>query len=165
MGMFSILKLMKVSYEITYAISSTQLNFPWYGKNKPPNQCKADKLTQLDKNMFKIKKVTCKQTVTWPFHFAHFEHVLPTKKIIYTEEMCPILSFCRKHFWPIGKLTWLDKNIFHWSVETGIKYFTTIINYYCPLVLSAGHNWELLIAPKHRPLCYKKIRTTTTTAF
>ena len=54
--MFSILKLMKVSHEITYAISSTQLNFPWYGKNKPSNQSKADKLTQWTKTCLKSKR-------------------------------------------------------------------------------------------------------------
>ena len=27
------------------------------------------------------------------------------------------------------------------------------------------HNWKLLIACPHRPLCFKKIRTTTTTMF
>ena len=30
-------------------------------------------------------------------------------------------------------------------------------------VLSTCHNWELLIACPHRPLCLKKIRATTTT--
>ena len=32
-------------------------------------------------------------------------------------------------------------------------------------VLSTCHNWELLIAWPHRPLCFKKTRTTTTSAF
>ena len=32
-------------------------------------------------------------------------------------------------------------------------------------VLSTFHNWELLIARPHWLLCFKKIRTTTTTAF
>ena len=32
-------------------------------------------------------------------------------------------------------------------------------------VLSNCYNWELLIANPHRPLCFKKIRKTTTTAF
>ena len=35
--------------------------------------------------------------------------------------MCLIFNFCGKYFWPIGKLIWLDKNIFHSRVETCIK--------------------------------------------
>ena len=45
------------------------------------------------------------------------------------------------------------------------SWFVKIIKYFCPLVLSTCHNWELLIVRPHRPLYYKKIRTTTTTAF
>ena len=35
----------------------------------------------------------------------------------------------------------------------------------CPLLLSTCHNWELLFTRPHRPLWFKIIRTTTTTAF
>ena len=75
------------------------------------------------------------------------------------------------------KLIFLDKNIFHWRVKTGLKdnfiiyYFlrqpriVKIVNCFGPLGLSTCHNWELFIAHPHRPLCFKKIRTTTTTAF
>ena len=65
--------------------------------------------------------------------------------------------FILKHFWPIGKLIWLDKNILHWGVETGLMdcffmyYFlrgtwiVKIVKYFNPLVLSTCHNWDLLI--------------------
>ena len=93
------------------------------------------------------------------------------------KEMCPTFNFCRKHFWPFGKLTWLDKNIFHWIVKTSLKddfviyYFlwgpwiVTIVSCFCPLVLSTCCNGELLIACLHRTFCFKKIRAATTTAF
>ena len=96
--------------------------------------------------------------------------------------MCPIFNFCGKHFRTIGnhfrtKLIWLDKNIFHWRVEIDLNddfimyYFlegpwiVKIVNCFCPLVLSTCHNWELLISRPHWPLCFKKIRKTTTTVF
>ena len=75
------------------------------------------------------------------------------------------------------KLIWSNKNTFHWVVETGLKddfimyYFLwrpsimKTVNCFCPLVLSICQYWELLIANPHRPLCFKKIRTTTSTAF
>ena len=92
--------------------------------------------------------------------------------------MCPIFNFCRKHSWPIRKLIWLDKNIFHWIVKTGltddlIMYYSLwgpwivkIVSCFCPLVLSICHSGELFITCPHRPLCFnKKIRTTNTTVF
>ena len=89
-------------------------------------------------------------------------------------EMCSIFNFCGKHFSPIRKLTWLDKNIFHRKLETYLKndfimyYFLrgpwieSIVSSFCPLALSTCRNGELLIPPTHRSLCFKKIRTTTT---
>ena len=71
----------------------------------------------------------------------------------------------------------MDENIFHWRVKTGLTsnfimyYFlqgTWImknVNCFCPMVLSTCHNWELLIAPPHRPLSFNIIKTTTNTAF
>ena len=96
---------------------------------------------------------------------------------LYQHEIYPIFIFCRKHFWPVGKLTWLDKNTFYGVVEAGLKddfvmyYFlqgpriVKINSCFCPMVLSTCHNGELLIFRPHSPLCLKKIRTTTTTAF
>ena len=88
-----------------------------------------------------------------------------------------IHSYFIPYFWPIRKLIWLDKNIFHWRVETGFtndfimfKYLqgpwiAKFVNCFGPLVISTCHNWEILITCPHRPLRCKKIRTTTTTAF
>ena len=50
-------------------------------------------------------------------------------------------------------------------VHTRGPQIVNIANCFSPLVLSTCHNWELFIARQHRPLCFKKIRTTTTTAF
>ena len=132
----------------------------------------------LDKSICKVNKIMWEQTITWPFCFANFEQVfLPLRKWSIWGEMCPILNFCRKHFWPIRKFIWLDKNVFYWRIKAGLKddfimcYFlwgpwiVKIVNCFCPLVLSTCHNWELLITCPRRPLCFKKIRTTTTTAF
>ena len=55
MVMFSILKLMKASHEITYAICSMQQNLLWYGKIlKCSAQSKADKLSRLTKTILKL---------------------------------------------------------------------------------------------------------------
>ena len=109
--------------------------------------------------------------VHWVYIYKLYQHVTMWG------EMCPIFNFCGKYFWPIGKLTWLDKNIFHWIVVTGLKdefimyYFlmgpwiVKIVSCFCPMVLSGGHNGEIFIACPHYPFCFKKIRTTTTIAF
>ena len=85
--------------------------------------------------------------------------------------------FILKHFCPVRKLIWMDKNIFQWRMETSLKdyfimyYFLegswimNIVNCFCQPVLSTCHNWELFIAHPHRPLCFKKIRTTTPIVF
>ena len=57
------------------------------------------------------------------------------------------------------------------SLKTGFYYFLRgpwifkTVNCFCPLVLSTCHNWELLISNPARPLCFKRIRTATTTSF
>ena len=101
----------------------------------------------------------------------------PLRKYSISGEMWPILNFCGKHFWPIRKLIWLDRNIFHWRVKTDLKdyfimyYFlggpwiVKIINSFCSLVLSTCHNWEILVAHPHRSLLLEKTRTTATIAF
>ena len=85
------------------------------------------------------------------------------------------LPMCSSFFLPCACLTYrkligLDKKMFHWRVETGlkndfIKYFflwgpwiVKIVNCFCTLVLSTCLNWELLIALLHRLLSFKKIR-------
>ena len=98
---------------------------------------------------------------------------------LYQHELRTIYVFIEKYLNVINivhTVIWLDKNIFHWGVETGLN--GGFIMYYflreqwilkivssCPLVLSTCYNWEILVAHPHRPLCFKKIRTTTTTTF
>ena len=101
--------------------------------------------------------------------------VCPLRKWSIWGEVCPIFNFCGKHFWIVGKLIWLDKNIPHWRVETGPKddfimyYFlrgpwiVKTVNCFCSLVPSTCRNY--LLPKLHRPLCFKNIWTTTTTAF
>ena len=88
-------------------------------------------------------------------------------------EMRPIFNFCGKHFWPIGKLKWLDKNIFHWIVETGLKgdfimchflkepWILKIVSCFCPPVLSTYHNGVLLVVLTHTALSFKKLISNT----
>ena len=88
-------------------------------------------------------------------------------------ELSPIFNFCGKHFWPVGKLTWLNKNIFHSIVETGLKndfimyYFqcgpwiVKTVSCFCPLVLPTCHNGELPIVRPHRPLCYAPLSSSS----
>ena len=86
--------------------------------------------------------------------------------MIYMRRNVSHLQFCGKHFWPIGKFIWLDKNIFHWRVKTDLKndfimyYFlqgpliVKIASCFCPLVLSTCHNRELIIVRPHRTLWF-----------
>ena len=92
-------------------------------------------------------------------------------------EMFPIFNFCKKFFWPIRRLVWLDKNIFHWRFETGLEndfimnyllqglWIVKIVSCFCPVLMSTCHKWELLITCTYRPLCFKKITTITATIF
>ena len=82
--------------------------------------------------------------------------------MIYIRRNKSHLQFCGKHFLPVGKLIWLDKNTFHWTVETDLKndfimyYFlwgpsiVKIVSCFCALVLSICHNRELIIVRPHR---------------
>ena len=94
------------------------------------------------------------------------------------DEICCFFNFCRKHFWPIEKLIWLDKKVFHWRVEASLNKDGFIMYYFLQepriikisscfhsLVISTCQNGELLITHPQRPWCFKKIRTTTITAF
>ena len=109
----------------------------------------------------------CRQEISLNNIFAGFTHKFYQHATTIWEEMCPTFTFCGKQFWPIGKLTWLDKNIFHWVVETDfkdefIKYYflwrpwiVKTVGCFCPLVLSSTcRNRELLIANPHRPLWF-----------
>ena len=104
------------------------------------------------------------------FTYKLYQHDLYEEKLVH-------LQFLQKTFLANQKKSiWLDKNILNWRVKTDLRnnfivyYFprgpwiVKIINCFCPLVLSTCHNGELLIACRHRALCYKKIRTTSTTA-
>ena len=120
--------------------------------------------------------VTCTQMVLHMYKSLCMVFIPPGKNNL-NLPMCLSFFFCLVLGWPVGKLIWLDKNIFHWRVERGLQndfimfYFLLglqilkIFNLFCPLVLSACRNWKLLITSPHRPLCFKKIRATSTAAF
>ena len=88
-----------------------------------------------------INQASLSQSVCWVCIYKLYQYVA------IWGELCPIFNFCGKHFWPIRKLTWLDKNIFYWIVETDLK--DRFIMYYflqlwgpdyenCQLLLSTG---------------------------
>ena len=77
-------------------------------------------------------------------------------------------TLCQHDFRIILTYVFIYQHFFHWRVETGLKHdfimyasFEGHDLWRLSIVLSTCHNWELLITYPHRPICFKKIRTTT----
>ena len=108
----------------------------------------------------------------WFFFFFHFYGSRlcgPGMNQISLSQYKGWFSFILKHFWPIRELIWLYKQSLRMilSCITILLYYcvtwmVTIVNCFCPLVLTTCHNWELLIAHPHKPLCFHKITTLIT---
>ena len=129
---------------------------------------------------FNVQVGKKKQAFTNCRHDYNHAHNMHTKELCMHENLCTVLislcknnlnlPICSSSFFALCLVTSFSHSLCCHAHSIAVlcwmwgPWIVKIVNCFCPKVLSTYHNGELLITCPHRPLCFKKTRTTITTA-
>ena len=131
-------------------------------------------------HFFNVQVGKKKQAFTNCRHDYNHAHNMHTKELCVHENLCTVLislcknnlnlPICSSSFFALCLVTSFSHSLCCHAHSIAVlcwmwgPWIVKIVNCFCPKVLSTYHNGELLITCPHRPLCFKKTRTTITTA-